>query len=96
MHTALASDTDDPTFGPEEPSLEALGLLTATIDEEIERVFLELPDDLEALEPIRGRGEEVRERLRAAARTPARPAGSIRHHGDFHLGQTLCGRTTTG
>ena len=48
----------------EEPSPEALGLLTATIDEEIERVFLELPDDVEALEPIRHRGEDVRERLR--------------------------------
>ena len=88
MHTVLASDGNDPSFAPEEPSLEALGLLTASIDEEIERVFLELPDDVEALEPIRHRGEDVRERLRQ--RTYAGGSGKvIRHHGDFHLGQTL-------
>ena len=88
MHTCLASDPSDPTFAPEEPSLESLGLLTATIDEEIERAFLDLPDDVEALEPIRQRGEEIRERLRQ--RTHAGAAGRIiRHHGDFHLGQTL-------
>jgi maltokinase len=88
MHTVLASDTSDPNFAPEEPSLEALGLLTATVDEEIERVFIDLPDDVEALEPIRARGEEIRERLRQRTYTGA--AGRIiRDHGDFHLGQTL-------
>jgi trehalose synthase-fused probable maltokinase len=88
LHTMLASDGSDPGFAPEEPSPEALGLLTASIDEEIERVFLELPDDVEALEPIRHRGEDVRERLRQRAYAGA--AGKvIRHHGDFHLGQTL-------
>ncbi|MBV9465638.1 MAG: hypothetical protein JO169_05940, partial [Solirubrobacterales bacterium] len=40
MHTALASDASDPAFSPEEPSQEALSLLTATIDEDIERVFV--------------------------------------------------------
>jgi maltokinase len=91
MHTVLASDPSDPNFAPEEPSLEALGLLTATVDEEIERAFLDLPDDIEALEPIRARGEEVRERLRQ--RTYAGAAGrTIRTHGDFHLGQTLWSR----
>ncbi|HKP17457.1 MAG TPA: hypothetical protein VJT84_03190 [Gaiellaceae bacterium] len=88
MHTLLASDSSDPSFCPEEPSPESLGLLTATIDEEIERVFMELPEDVESLEPIRGRGQDVRERLRQ--RTHAGAAGRvIRHHGDFHLGQTL-------
>jgi trehalose synthase-fused probable maltokinase len=88
MHTVLASDPNDPNFAPEEPSLEALGLLTATIDEEIARAFLDLPDDVEALEPIRARGEEVRELLRQ--RTYSGAAGRIvRDHGDFHLGQTL-------
>ncbi len=88
MHTVLASEPNDPTFAPEEPSLESLGLLNASIDEEIERVFLDLPDDVEALEPIRGRAEDVRERLRE--RTHAGSGGRIiRHHGDFHLGQTL-------
>ncbi len=88
MHTVLASDQSDPNFAVEDPSPESLGLLTAMIDEDIERVFLELPEDIDALEPIRGRGEEVRERLRQ--RTHAGAAGRvIRHHGDFHLGQTL-------
>jgi maltokinase len=88
MHTILASDAGDPNFSPEEPSTEALGLLTATVDEQIERIFLELPEGNEALEPIRGRGEEVRERLRAL--THLGPVGRVvRHHGDFHLGQTL-------
>jgi predicted trehalose synthase len=88
MHTVLASDPSDASFAPEEPSLESLGLLTATIDEEIGRVFLDLPQDVDALEPIRGRGEDVRERLRQRTHTGA--AGRvIRHHGDFHLGQTL-------
>jgi trehalose synthase-fused probable maltokinase len=92
MHAVLASDTSDPSFAPEDPSLESLGLLTATIDEEIERAFVDLPDDLEALEPIRQRGEEIRERLRQ--RTHAGAAGRIiRHHGDFHLGQTLLAPT---
>ena len=88
MHTTLASDPSDPNFCPEHPSLESLGLLTASVDEEIEQVFLTLPDDVEALEPIIGRGEEVRDRLRQL--THAGTTGRIiRNHGDLHLGQTL-------
>lgn len=88
MHSALGSDPNDPAFAPEEPSVESLGLLTATVDEEIARVFLSLPDDDERLEPILGRGEEVREQLRLL--TYAGSAGRvIRTHGDYHLGQTL-------
>jgi maltokinase len=88
MHSVLGSDSTDPVFCPEDTSAEALGLLTATVDEEIERVFLELPEGIEALEPIVGRGEEVREQLRLLSHfgTVGRV---IRHHGDFHLGQTL-------
>jgi trehalose synthase-fused probable maltokinase len=89
MHTALASDAGDPAFSPEEPSQEAISLLTATIDEDIERMFLRLPDD-ERLAPIIGRGEDVRERL--AARSQVGISGKqIRIHGDYHLGQTLLG-----
>jgi maltokinase len=88
MHTVLASDTTDNAFCPETPSVEALPLLTATVDEEIARVFLDLPDDNELVAPILGRGEEVREQLRMLAH-----AGSvgkiIRTHGDYHLGQTM-------
>jgi maltokinase len=88
LHTALGSDSSDPAFAPEETSAEALGLLTATVDEEIERVFLDLPDDLDVLAPIRGRGEEVREELRML--TQVGSAGRvIRHHGDYHLGQVM-------
>jgi trehalose synthase-fused probable maltokinase len=88
MHTVLASDTGDSAFCPETPALEALPLLTATVDEEIARVFLDLPEDNELVAPIFGRGEEVREQLRMLAH-----AGSvgkiIRTHGDYHLGQTM-------
>ena len=88
MHTVLASDSNDPAFAPETPSVEALALLMATVDEEIERVFLTLPEDDERLAPIAGRGEEVREQLRML--THAGSAGkAIRTHGDYHLGQTL-------
>jgi trehalose synthase-fused probable maltokinase len=87
MHSTLASDGSDPHFAPEEPSVEALSLLTATVDEEIEQVFLDLPEE-EALEPILGRGEEVREQLRQLSQIGA--AGRvIRTHGDYHLGQVL-------
>jgi trehalose synthase-fused probable maltokinase len=88
LHSTLASDTSHSDFCPEEPSAEALGLLTATVDEEIESIFLELPEGVEALEPITGRGEEVRDRLRLF--THVGSSGKvIRHHGDYHLGQVL-------
>jgi maltokinase len=88
LHACLGSDPADPTFCAETPSAETLGILMATIDEDIERIFLELPDDVEALEPIRGRGEEVRELLRM--RSQGGTIGKlIRHHGDYHLGQVL-------
>jgi maltokinase len=88
MHTALGSDPQDPAFAPEETSTEALGLITATVDEEIERMFVDLPDDLEALDPIRGRGQEVRDQLQRL--TQVGSAGKvIRHHGDYHLGQVM-------
>ena len=88
MHRVLASDSSDPAFCAETPSVEALGLLTATVDEEIARVFLDLPDDDESVSPIAGRGEEVRDLLRQM--THAGAAGQfIRTHGDYHLGQTM-------
>ena len=90
LHAALASDATDPAFAPEETSAESLGLLNATVDEEIEQVFLDLPDGVPELAPIRGRGQEVRERLNLL--TTVGSAGRvIRHHGDYHLGQVLLG-----
>ncbi len=87
LHTTLASDAGDPAFSPEGPSQEALSLLTATVDEDIERIFVRLPDD-PRVAPIAGRGQDVRERL--AARAQVGVGGRvIRTHGDYHLGQTL-------
>jgi trehalose synthase-fused probable maltokinase len=87
LHNCLASDHGDPAFNPEEPSAESMSLLTATIDEDIERVFSRLPDD-ERVAPIAGRGQDVREQIamRAQVGTGGR---AIRTHGDYHLGQTL-------
>jgi maltokinase len=87
MHNTLASDGDDPAFAPEEPSSEALSLLTATIDEQIERVFLELPSDAR-VGPIAGRAEEVRDRLQLLSHVGV-GGRVIRNHGDYHLGQTM-------
>jgi trehalose synthase-fused probable maltokinase len=88
MHTALGSDPADPDFAPEEPATEGLSLLTATIDEDIERLFISLPDDNEALAPIAGRGEEIRDRLQMMSHVGT-GGRMIRHHGDLHLGQTM-------
>ena len=88
LHMALGSEPQDPAFAPEDTSAEALGLLTATVDEEIERVFVDLPPDRDVLAPIAGRGQEVRDKLRML--TQVGSAGRvIRHHGDFHLGQVM-------
>jgi maltokinase len=87
LHNALASEGNDPAFSPEQPSAESLALLTATIDEDIERIFVRLPDD-ERVASIAGRGQDVRERI--SMRTQVGGGGrAIRTHGDYHLGQTL-------
>jgi trehalose synthase-fused probable maltokinase len=87
MHTVLASDLDDSEFAPERPADEQVALLTATIDEQIERLFIDLPERPE-LEPIARRGEELRDRLSMLSHTGI-GGRLIRIHGDFHLGQTL-------
>jgi maltokinase len=88
MHSALASDPNDPAFAPEAPSMESTSLITATIDEQIERLFVDLPSDNPDLEPIAHRGEEVRDRLSLLSHIGS-GGKLIRHHGDLHLGQTL-------
>jgi len=88
MHAALASDSGDPVFAPEDASGESLGLLVASVDSEVERVFLDLPDEVSALGPIVGRGEEVRDQLRILSHVAA-GGRVIRGHGDYHLGQVL-------
>jgi maltokinase len=87
LHTALGSDSGNPDFAPDEPSQEALSLLTADVDEQIERIFRDLPET-DALAPIAGRGQDVREKLQALSHIGA-GGRVIRTHGDYHLGQTM-------
>ena len=88
MHTVLASDPTESDFAPEDPGPEALGLLAATLDDEIDSVFAALPDDDEATAPIAGRANDIRDRMRDLAHGSL-PGPLIRTHGDFHLGQAL-------
>jgi maltokinase len=87
LHTALGSDNSNPDFAPVEPSSEALSILYADVDEQIERMFLDLPET-EATAPIRGRGQDVRERVSALSHATV-GGRVIRTHGDLHLGQTM-------
>jgi maltokinase len=89
MHATLASAPEDPDFAPEEPSDEHVGLITATIDEQIERTFIELPE-LDVLAPISGRAEELRDRVSVLSHHSV-GGMLIRCHGDYHLGQTVFG-----
>src|SRR5215210_9604732 len=88
LHTCLGSEAGDPDFAPEEPSTENLSLLTATVDEEIERMFVDLDPGDPALGALAGRGQDVRERLQALAHVGA-GGRLLRTHGDYHLGQTM-------
>jgi maltokinase len=87
LHNCLGSDPGDPAFASEEPSAESLSLLTATIDEDIERIFVRLPND-QRVSSIAGRGQDVRERITLRAQIGS-GGRAIRTHGDYHLGQTL-------
>jgi trehalose synthase-fused probable maltokinase len=90
LHTALGSEASDPAFSPDEPSMESLSILTANVDEQIERLFVELPET-PATEPLMGRGQDVRERLQLLSHIGA-GGKVIRTHGDLHLGQTMLTR----
>jgi trehalose synthase-fused probable maltokinase len=87
LHSVLGSELEDPAFSPDEPSMESLSILTANVDEQIERLFVELPETA-ATEPILGRGQDVRERLQLLSHIGA-GGKVIRTHGDLHLGQTM-------
>jgi maltokinase len=88
MHSVLGSDAAEPSFAPDEPTGEALALITATVDEDIERIFKGLPEDDERIQPISGRSQDVRERLGQLSRIGA-GGRVIRTHGDYHLGQVI-------
>lgn len=79
MHSALGGGSGD--FAPE--PLEAG---TAALDEQIDDLFRDLPDD-PRLASIAGRREELHDQLRALGSGGGGMA--IRVHGDLHLGQTL-------
>jgi trehalose synthase-fused probable maltokinase len=87
MHATLASDPQDPAFSPELATRETFSLLAATVDDEIEQMFIHLPDD-ERVAPIAGQADAARELLLSIG-TVASPGSLIRHHGDLHLGQVL-------
>jgi trehalose synthase-fused probable maltokinase len=87
MHSLLGSDSEDPEFAPEHPPDEQVALLTATIDEQIEQLFVNMPARAE-LEPITGRIKELRDVLSLLSHTGT-GGMLIRIHGDYHLGQTL-------
>ena len=89
MHAVLASDPEDPDFAPEEPSEEHIALVSATIDEQIDRSFIGMPE-LESLAPIYGRSEELRDRLPELTKQGV-GGRLIRTHGDYHLGQAVYG-----
>ena len=91
MHTTLGADATDPDFAPEDPGDEGLSLLVATIDEQIEQIFMRLPEGDERVAGIAGRGEEIRDRLQLLSHVGV-GGKLIRHHGDYHLGQTLLSR----
>ncbi len=87
LHCVLASDAGDAAFAPEEISAEAVALLMATIDDEIDGVFASLPMS-EEVAPIAGQGDAVRDLLQELSAVGG--AGRrIRNHGDLHLGQAL-------
>src|SRR3954464_2039961 len=88
MHSVLGSDASDPAFAPEEPTDESLALITATVDEDIERIFKGLPADDPNVAEICDRGQDVRERLGRLSRIGV-GGRVIRTHGDYHLGQVM-------
>jgi maltokinase len=93
MHSVLGSDASDPAFAPEEPTDESLALITATVDEDIERIFKNLPGEDPSVAAICDRGQDVRERLGQLSRIGV-GGRVIRTHGDYHLGQVM--RTPRG
>lgn len=84
MHSALAT-VSEPHLAPEEASAESIGLLAATVDEEVVRLGAE---PLLAETALGDRIEDLRDLIQDFAHVGP-PGLVLRIHGDYHLGQVL-------
>jgi predicted trehalose synthase len=81
LHLALATPTADPAFGAEPIGRSDLATWTAAVDRQVAA----------ARAAVAGhRLPEAPAAAAAAALAGLLGANKLRHHGDFHLGQTLC------
>jgi maltokinase len=80
LHLALAAPTSDPAFAIEPIGRGDIAMWTAAIDGQVAA----------ARAAVAGRGLPEVPAAAAAALSGLLGASKIRHHGDFHLGQTLC------
>lgn len=80
LHRALAAPTSNPAFGAETIGRDDLATWTAAIERQVATARAAVP----------GRGLPEVPAATAAALAGLLGAHKIRHHGDFHLGQTLC------
>jgi maltose alpha-D-glucosyltransferase/alpha-amylase len=83
LHRALATRSGDPAFEPEPLTAQDVEAWKARVKKEAEDTCALLKDE-------RIDKEKVLARIDACA-APKGPALSIRHHGDYHLGQVLLG-----
>jgi maltokinase len=88
MHSLLASEATHPLFAREESSDEALALVVAAIDEDIDQTFSTFPAGDERLAPVLSRCQDIRDCVSRLARV-GHPGRRIRTHGDYHLGQVV-------
>ena len=80
LHLALATPTADPAFGAEPIGRGDVAAWTAAVERQVTAARAAVP----------GRGLPEVPSAAAAALAGLLGAVKIRHHGDFHLGQTLC------
>ena len=105
LHEALASDPDDPAFAPRPLDPEEIERVGERVRGQIARALDLLAERLrnpapswaprrERLESLLGRRDEAQSLARRATSAfAAAPGAAIRHHGDYHLGQVLVGRS---